>query len=77
MQDIEQTLETLYRQIDKLILRLKSLEHICEPPIVLNPPSQYEIDLMKYKPEKKSVKIFEILSTEILNDSDTSLSTSN
>jgi hypothetical protein len=75
MQDIEKTLETFYRQIDKLILQLKSLEHICEPPIVLNPPSQYEIDLMNYKPEKKSVKIFEILSTEILNDSDESLST--
>ena len=77
MQDIEKTLEIAYRQIDKLILQLKSVENICEPPTVLNPPSQYEIDLWKYKPDKKPVKIFEILSTGILNDSDRSIQADN
>ena len=70
MQDIEHTLVTFYRQIDKLILQLKSVENICESQIILNPPSQYEIDLWKYKPDKKQIKIFEIISTDILNDSE-------
>ena len=67
---LEQTLQTFYKQIGTLILQLKSVEHICEPPIVLNPPSQYEIDLWNYKPVKKPIKIMELISTPILRQDD-------
>jgi len=70
MNTIEQTIETFYRQIDTLILQLKSVENICEPVIVLNPPSQYEIDLWNYKPVKKPIKIMELISTDIQDDSE-------
>jgi hypothetical protein len=66
----EQTLIIFQKQIDTLILQLKSLEYICEPPIVLNPPSQYEIDLWNYKPVKKPIKIMELISTDIQDDSE-------
>jgi hypothetical protein len=70
MNTIEQTMETFYRQIDTLILQLKSVENICEPVIVLNPPTQYEIDLWNYKPVKKTIKIMELISTDIQDDSE-------
>jgi len=70
MNTLEETIETFYRQIDTLIVQLKSVENICEPVIVLNPPSQYEIDLWNYKPVKKPIKIFELISTDIQDDSE-------
>ena len=65
--EIEETLSVFSRQIDKIQKSLEFLDNFFTPDIILNPPSQYEIDLWKYKKTYKPnpIKIFEILDEEI------------
>lgn len=63
--DIEKTLSVISRQIDNLQKHLESVDVFFSPVLVLNPPSQYEIDLWNYKPKKQTIKILHPLATPI------------
>lgn len=67
VKDIEDTLSIFSRHLDKLQKHLECIDFLFSPEIILNPPTQYEIDLWKWKKEQKPtpIKIFEILDEEI------------